>query len=75
LQITLGFGYTYEKYFNEKCNCSEPKLVLPNIENLYGVNEDPLYMKTIHCLLFPDENDCKILFTKTLEKMRSLKNN
>ena len=55
-----------------KCNCKRKLTIVPELKNMYDENEDPLLIKTVHCVLFPELNKCKKLLIKTLQKMKSL---
>ena len=70
-KITFGFGPTYEKFYDSECNCNKTKMILPNIANLYDSNEDPFSMKSLHCILFPEDNDCKNLLVNALVDLKS----
>jgi hypothetical protein len=67
-QVTFSFGETYFEYYSSDCNCKKKLMIKPEIENLYGDSIDPFRLKSLHCLLFPETNDCKLLLTKALEK-------
>ena len=42
--------------------------IIPQIENIYGDDNDPFRIKTLHCLLYPETSDCKSMLIKALEK-------
>ena len=71
IKITFGFGPTYEKFYDSECNCNRTKMILPKIANLYDSNEDPFRMKSLHCLLFPEDNNCKNLLVNALVDLKS----
>ena len=68
-QVTFSFGETYFEYFSADCNCKKKLMIKPEIENLYDEVKDPFRLKSLHCLLFPETNDCKLVLTKALQKL------
>ena len=48
-------------------------MIIPEIMNLYEQKDDPLLLKTLHCTLYPESNNCQYRFMlKTLEKLKKL---
>ena len=54
------------KYYDKNCDCKQQKLVTPMIKNLFNETDDPYKMRSIHCIIFPETENCRELLYKAL---------
>lgn len=71
MQVSVGVGKAKMYLYNEKCKCKKIEFMdnKPPLPQIF--QNDDLFMRTIHCYLYPHAYICKDALSKTTNKFIS----